>query len=292
MTPGQSPGLAILLTVALAASGCSDAALPDDSDAASGIEVVDAAGRSHQMAAPARRVISLVPSATLSLAAMGARDILVGRTDFDTAQWIQPLPSVGGGIHPSHEAIVALQPDLVIRFAGEQDAETPALLDRLGIRHVAIRPDRIDDIRASLLILGAVTGHTSEADRLIAAIDSDLSAVRIDASGRDPVRVAYVLGGTPPWVAGPGTYVHEIIEVAGGINVFGDLERLYASMSPEEFVVRDIDVILTPVAASLPRGLAHGARVLEVGELLELPGPDVGEVAREVARLLAGGEGS
>lgn len=244
------------------------------------------------MAVPAQRVISLVPSATLSLAAMGAADVLVGRTDFDTAQWVQPLPSVGGGIHPSHEAIVALHPDLVIRFAGEQDAETPALLDRLGIRHVAIRPDRIDDIRASLLILGAVTGHTAEADRLIAGIDSDLSAVRTDASGRDPVRVAYVLGGTPPWVAGPGTYVHEIIEVAGGINVFGDLGRLYASVSPEEFVARDIDVILTPVAASLAGGLAHGARVLEVGDLLELPGPDVGAVAREVARLLAGAAGS
>jgi len=284
--------LVVLLTVALAASGCSDAPTPDDSGSFYGIEVIDAVGTVHHLDGPARRVISLVPSATLSLGALGAGNLLVARTDFDTAQWVQHLPSVGGGIRPSHEAMVALEPDLVIRFAGEQDVETPAVLDQLGIRHVAIRPDRIADIRESLTILGAVTGHSDEAERLIIQIDAALITVRAAAARREPVRVAYVLGGTPPWVAGPGTYVHEILEVAGGVNVFADLGRLYASVSPEEFVARDIDVILTPIAAALPGGLARGARVIEVGDLLELPGPDVGQVAREVARLLAGIAGS
>ena len=137
----------------------------------------------------------------------------------------------------------------------------------------------------------AVSGRGAEADRLLQELDAQLVQVRDEAATRRPVRVAYVLGGTPPWVAGAGTYVHEVLEVAGGVNVFQDLGRLYASVSPEEFVAREIDVILTPVAASLPAGLPHGARVVEVGDLLELPGPDVGEVAYRVARILAGGDG-
>jgi len=290
--PGRSPGLGILLPLVLAASGCSDTPRPDESRSFYGIEVIDAVGTVHHLERPARRVISLVPSATISLGALGAGDLLVARTDFDTVQWVQHLPSVGGGIQPSHEALVALEPDLVIRFAGEQDVETPAVLDQLGIRHVAIRPDRIADIRESLTILGAVTGHSGEADRLITQIDAALMMARAVAARSRPVRVAYVLGGTPPWVAGPGTYVHELLEVAGGVNVFADLSRLYASVSPEEFVARDIDLILTPQASSIPEGLHHGARVLVVGDLLELPGPDVGEVALELARLLAGEAGS
>ena len=289
--PGRSPGLTTLL-FALSVGACSDVPPPEASGAPGGFDVVDASGTVHHMEGPARRIISLVPSATLSLRAMGAGDLLVARTDYDTAGWTQHLPSVGGGLLPSHETLVALEPDLVIRFDGEQDVETPAVLDQLGIRHVSIRPDRIEDIREAITILGAVAGRASAADRLLRDLDAALLQVRDEAAGRDPVRVAYVLGGTPPWVAGPGTYVHEVLEVAGGVNVFQDLGRLYASVSPEEFVAREIDVILTPVATSLPAGLPHGARVVEVGDLLELPGPNVGAVARRVAQILAGGDGA
>jgi len=289
--PGRSPGLATIL-LALAVGACADVPAPEASGSLAGFDVVDASGTTHHMESPARRIISLVPSATLSLGALGAGDLLVARTDYDTAQWVAHLPSVGGGLLPSHETLVALEPDLVIRFEGDQDVETPQVLDQLGIRHVSIRPDRIADIREAIEILGAVSGRNAEANRLLRTMHATLSAVRDESATRDPVRVAYVLGGTPPWVAGFGTYVHEVLEIAGGTNVFDDLGRLYASVSPEEFVAREIDVILTPVAASLPEGLPHGARVVEVGDLLELPGPDVGEVARRVARILSGGSGS
>lgn len=288
--PGRSPGLVTLL-LTLVVSACADAPPPDPPAGPEAIEVVDAAGTVHRLEAPARRIISLVPSATLTLGALGAGDLLVARTDYDTVRWVAHLPSVGGGILPSHETLVELEPDLVIRFEGEQDVETPAVLDELGIRHVAIRPDRLADIRQTIQVLGAVSGRAAEADRLLHDMEGALQQVREEAATRSSVRVAYVLGGTPPWVAGSGTYVHEVLELAGGLNVFQDLGRLYASVSPEEFVARRIDIILTPVAASLPEGLHHGARVVEVGDLLELPGPNVAEAARQVARIFAGGEG-
>lgn len=250
------------------------------------IRVVDAAGVEHVLTTPAGRLVSLVPSATLTLRALGADDLLVGRTDFDTAAWVASLPSVGGGLEPNLETLIALEPDLVIRFAGAQDPRTPARLDAVGIRHVAIRPDRIEDVRTTSLLLGRLTGRERAADSLVAHIDAEFDALRKSVEGRPTVRVVYVLGGTPPWVAGPGTYIDEVIELAGGVNVFGDLGTLYAAVSPEELASRPIDLILVPERAAFDAAHTTAPRVEEVGTLLELPGPDVARAARLVARLM------
>jgi iron complex transport system substrate-binding protein len=235
---------------------------------------------------PARRIVSLVPSATLTLGALGAGDHMVARTDFDTAAWAVPLPSVGSGLYPSIEAIVAARPDLVIRFGGPQDTKTPARLDDLGIPQIAIRPDRVEDVLHIVTLLGSVTGRDATADSIVDALRDELDDVRRSVADLPPVRAAYILGGAPPWVAGPGTYIDELITLGGGVNVFADLGTKYASVSPEELVSRHVDVVLTPRANALDRRLLPNAKVLEVSAALELPGPAVGDAAREVARLL------
>jgi len=237
-------------------------------------------------------VLSLVPSATQTLAALGAAGLVVARTDHDTASWAQALPSVGGGLQPSLEAVVAARPDLVIRFAGPQDTRTPAALDQLGIPHVGIRPDRIADALDAIRLLGRATGRAAPADSLVRSLQAGLDSVRAAAAGRPRVRDAYVLGGDPPWVAGPGTYIQELIELAGGENVFADLGSLYAAVSVEEFLSRRVDLILTPDAGRLDARLAAGSRIAEVGDALEFPGPGVADAARTVAALLRGGSGS
>ncbi|MGW8265204.1 MAG: ABC transporter substrate-binding protein, partial [Longimicrobiales bacterium] len=82
------------------------------------IEITDVSGKTLALGEPPRRIVSLVPSASEILLSLGAFDRIVGRTDFDTAAVFRSLPSVGGGLHPNMEAILALEPDLVIRFAG------------------------------------------------------------------------------------------------------------------------------------------------------------------------------
>jgi ABC-type Fe3+-hydroxamate transport system substrate-binding protein len=284
--------LVALFAALLVAPGCSakSASTHDESGSrrSNSIEVVDAAGVRHIFSRPVHRVISLVPSATLTLDALGARDVLVGRTDFDTASWTRQLPSVGGGIHPSVEAIVALHPDLVVLFAGKQDAQTPARLDQLGIAHLAVRPDRIEDVKTTIEILGRVTGHAERADSLVESMEQGLAAVRSSVAGLSRPRVAYVLGGTPPWVAGPGTYIDELITIAGGRNAFEDLGSLYAAVSPEELVARHLDVLLVPKATPFERSLVPGARVEVVSGALEIPGPDVVSAARNLAHLIHG----
>jgi len=294
------PRASVALAFALAASSASACfgegareARPgaeDDPDGgpATEIRIVDASGATLVLPGPARRIVSLVPSATETLRAMGAGSLLVGRTDFDTQEWARALPSVGGGIEPNLEAIVALEPDLVVRFAGEQDPRTPARLDALGIPYMAVRPDRIEDIYGTARLLGEATRRRAAADSLIASIRAGLDDVSSRVRALPRLRVAYVLGGTPPWVAGPGTYIDEVISLLGGDNAFADLGALYASVSPEELRTREIDVVLLSTRGDYDRSLTPDARIELVGDALEIPGPDVVEAALQVGSLMHG----
>jgi len=287
---GRGPRARLLLAALGIATACGNSEDKGTSRAPGGdaIRVVDASGDEVSLPAPARRVVSLVPSATQTLAAIGAQGALVGRTDFDSEPWTSALPSVGGGIEPNLEAIVSLDPDLVVRFAGTQDPRTPSRLDDLGIPHIAVRPDHVDDIYRTAELLGSATGHRVAADSLVEAIRGGLHALAASTAELPRLRVAYVLGGTPPWVSGPGTYIDEIVSLAGGDNVFDDLGVLYSAVSPEQLRTRDIDVVLVSGAGSFDERLTPGARVLDVGDVLEIPGPAVVDAAYHVAELMHG----
>jgi len=281
------PFVLLFLTAStVATAGCRADRTPDAPGA--GPVLIDAAGVEHSFSQPAGRIISLVPSATKTLRAIGADGALVGRTDFDTDAWVVNRLSVGGGLEPNLEAIVSLTPDLVIRFAGAQDPRTAARLDQLGIRHLAVRPDRIDDIYEMITLLGQATGRTPAADVLVRSLREGLDEVALAVAGWPRLRVAYVLGGTPPWVAGPGTYIDEVISLIGGDNTFRDLGALYSAVSREEFRTRTIDVVLVSSTGDFDPSLTPGARVLTTGDLLEMPGPEIVEAARSVAQILHG----
>jgi iron complex transport system substrate-binding protein len=235
---------------------------------------------------PPERIVSLVPSVTSMIVALGEGHRLVGRTDFDRAPPLDTLPSVGGGLNPSLERLVSLRPDLVLRFEGDSDTDTPERLDELGIAHLAVRTDRIEDVRRIVRLLGRVLDRSARADSLVAQLDRELDEVRRAASGRAVVRTVFVLGGSPPWVAGPGTFVDELIELAGGVNVFFDLARDYGGVSPEAFRARGPEVILTGPTTALTPALTGDARVERLPASVELPGLDLGEAARAVARAL------
>jgi iron complex transport system substrate-binding protein len=252
------------------------------------VHLVDASGRELVLPVPARRVVSLVPSATESLRAMGRGDVIVGRTDYDRQPWAAAIPSVGGGIEPNVEAVVALRPDLVVRFAGEQDTRTPARLDELGIQQLAVRPDRIEDIYRTVELLGRAIGDSAAAASLVASIRAGLEHAAAGTRSLPRTRFMYVLGGSPPWVAGPGTYIDEVLSLLGGENAFADLETLYSAVSPEEVRSRRVDVVLVSDVAGFDPALAPGARVEVVGGALEMPGPGVVDAAHLMAERLHG----
>lgn len=283
----QSPRIVILLLAfTLPALGCRDRTGEGLREAGTTTtSLTDAAGRDFSLDTSPARIISLVPSATEVLLALDVGDRLVGRTDFDTTSAVASLPSVGGGLGPSLEVIVSLRPDFVIRFAGEADQRTPSRLDEMGIAHFAVRPDRLEDARTIINDLGRITERVSAADSLVAEIDGRLDQVATRVAGAPLVATAFLMDGTPPWAAGPGSFIGELIALAGGQNVFGDLERRYAPVSTEELVARRLEVILTPTGAR-PGGVPAGVRVVEVSALTQSPGPRLGEAAEEIGRAL------
>ncbi|HZD06403.1 MAG TPA: helical backbone metal receptor [Longimicrobiales bacterium] len=248
--------------------------------------VTDAEGRAVVVAPPPERIVSLVPSATRVLLDLGAGDRLVGRTEHDTLAALAALPSVGGGLHPTLEVLLSLEPDLVIRFAGPSDRETPRRLDEVGVTHVAIAPESVADTRRMILMLGRVVDRAGPAEALVAAIDSALADVRTRVAGLEPVRTAWVVGGEPPWVSGPGTYIDELISLAGGENVFRDLGRLWGGVSLEALVARRPDLVLTSEGSRLDPRIGRVLRVRRVSPVVSLPGPDLPRAAREIARAL------
>ena len=276
----------LIFCITVLTTACQSAPTDRYRDTANNILLVDATGLEVTLQEPARRIISLVPSATQILKALGVGHVLVGRTDFDNEDWVISVPSLGGGLAPNFEKIIALNPDLVVLFAGDQDPHTRSRLDDFGLTQVAIRPDRLTDLYASIILLGQATGTEPVADSIISTIKKDLTDLQRWTATRPTIRTVYLLGGSPPWVAGPDTYIDEILRLAGGENVFSDLEFLYGSVSPEQIRSREIDVVLVSDRSQFDAMLTPGARIEEIGNTLEFPGPNVAQAARHVAELL------
>jgi iron complex transport system substrate-binding protein len=216
--------------------------------------------------------------------ALGAEAQLVARTDFDTEPALATLPSVGGGLGASIEMIVSLRPDLVVRFDAGSDPSTPLQLDAAGITHLAIRPDRIDDVMRIIQILGRAVGNEQAADSIRVSIQAELDAVRERVRMAPRPRVA-ILGGSPPLAAGSGTFLHELVELAGGINVMADMGLLYAPVSVEALLTRGVDLLILSEGTPVP-GVLEGLPARQIPAEVELPGLGLGASARILANLL------
>lgn len=269
-----------------------------DTTAAGAVSAVDDAGRTVRLARPARRVVSLLPAGSETLVALGAAHLLVGRTRYDTDPLLTHLPSVGGGLDPSLEALVALNPDLVIAWesAGGGSRIRPRL-EEMGIAVFSIQTRDTTDIFRNVASLGRLTGRRAAATGLTAAMRAELDAVRREVPARPRPTVLFVVGVDPPMVAGLDNFIAELIQVAGGdpLDIAGPALGLSPQVSLEELVRRQPDVIILPVGAdrsmtasrmatepgwSALRAVREG-RVVEVpADLVNRPGPRIGEMAR------------
>ena len=265
------------------ASGGADE--PEASRASYPVQLVDAAGTRHTFEAAPRRMVSLVPSATEALLAMALANRLVGRTDYDQMPELAGLLSVGRGLQPNLEILVSLDLDLVIRFAGDSDLTTAQRLTELGIPHFAVQPDGIEDVVTTIGDLGRIMDMSDAADLILREIRDALDDVARRVAELPRPRIVYLLGGDPPWVAGPGTYIDELMTVAGGKNVFDDLDLLYAPVSMEALLDRDLDLILLSDGLTPPSPLTHVPSVV-LPASVEVPGPRLGRAARDIARLI------
>jgi iron complex transport system substrate-binding protein len=228
--PKASPLLAALVMA------CGHAATPG--------HVVDDAGRTVALEHPAERIVSLSPSTTELLFAIGAGGRVVGRT-----QWCEDppealtLPSVGDGLDPNLELILALRPDLVVFYQSGSNAPAIERLDALGIATVSARLDRLEDVPRVARMLGQLTGAEARAAAVSESLQVQLEAL---SSPRPmaPPRVVLLTWDAPPIVIGAGSFLSELIRLAGGENVFDDLPQPSAPVTIEAIVARQPDLVL------------------------------------------------
>jgi ABC-type Fe3+-hydroxamate transport system substrate-binding protein len=210
------------------------------------VVVVDDAGDSVAVRAPATRVVSLIPASTELLFAIGAGTSVVGRTQWcDYPAEALRVPDLGPGINPNLEAVLAVEPDLVVLYNSAQHAAAAARLRELGIPAIRINTDALADVGRVGRLLGRLTGHAAGADSMSVAFDTALAAAsRSGSPGRKP-RVLILVWEQPPMTLGQGSFLSELVERAGAENVFGDIPSSSAPVSIEAVSARDPDLILT-----------------------------------------------
>jgi len=286
----QRTHLAALLVLAVAAC-----ARREHVPARGGIVVTDDAGRPVTLAAPARRIVSLLPSFTEILFAIGAGDRLVGRTTWcDYPPEALAVPSVGDGMPPSVEAVAARRPDLVVLYRSGPNVTAAEQLERLGIRTVLFDLNLLEQLGPVARRLGMLTGRRAAADSLARVMDS-LAAQPPTPSTQSLV---FIVWDNPPIVIGAGSYLDRLAALAGARNVFHDIGSPSAQVSIETIAARDPDfVALLSDSAVPPRYAARPewrvvravrtARFLFLpGQLFGRPGPRAAEAIRQLRRRL------
>lgn len=195
-----------------------------------------------------QRIVSTAPSITELLYALGLGDRVAGVTRFCRyPPEAMKKPKIGDFINPNLEAIAALKPDLVII-----QTNPVRLADRLQALHLRVLEVDQHDIAAiytSIRQVGAATGVAGRATQLIDSIRGGLDAIRAQAAPFSRTRVMFVVGRTPGRldgliVAGKASYLNEVIEIAGGENIFRDASAAYPEVSLEEVMARNAGVIV------------------------------------------------
>ena len=208
------------------------------------IAVRDDAGRTLTLAAPARRIVSLVPSLTETLFALGCGGALAGITRYCTepAGAVEAVTCVGGTKNPDVAAIVALAPDLVVVNAEENRKEDFAALEAAGLTVFVSFTHRVRDVAGLITALAMLTGATAAAARLHAVLDAAL-----DAAPPTPRRRVFCPIWKNPWMSfNADTYTHDVLRHAGGDNVCADRAERYCTVDLEVVAALAPEVILLP----------------------------------------------
>jgi iron complex transport system substrate-binding protein len=257
------------------------------------------------------RIVSLVPAVTEMLFAIGAGPDVVGVSSFDRfPPEVASRPKVGALIDPDFERILTLKPNLVVVFSSQQD-----LIARLARASIPVFDDRHEDltgVATTIRALGRRLGRDAAAERVAAAIERDLAAVRTRSNGRPRPMTALIFGREAGalrgmYASGGTGFLHDLLVTAGGRNVFADVARQGLQVSTETILTRAPEVVLEIRSSEgwsadrLAREVGLWSRLpslpavrntrvyILADEKLVIPGPRVVEAARAFFDVLHGG---
>ena len=188
------------------------------------------------------RIVSLAPSNTEILFALGLGDKIVGVTDYcNYPPQALNKTKIGGYSTINIERVIALKPDLVVAAYGN-GRETVETLRKFNITVVALNPKNVKDIERDILLLGKITGTEDNATKLVRWMEEKIEYIKKKVKGRKKVSVAHILWHDPIWVSGKNTFIDEVISIAGGYNVF-DFEG-WKIVSIEDLIEKNPEVII------------------------------------------------
>ena len=265
------------------------------------LTITDDIGREVTVETKLERVVSLLPSNTEILFAVGAGNQVVGVTSYCNYPAEAATREQVGGITTKSlniESIVALEPDLVL--ASGSQADIIPILEESGLTVIVLEPATFDDILANIELVGQITDHTNEATALTNSLRQrlDTVAASVRAADTQPT-VFYEVWHDPLMTAGPNTFIGQLITLAGGESIFADVAEDWPQVSTEVVVERNPAIILgpdshgdelTPEKIKARAGweniaaVQNGEVYLLNGDAVSRPGPRIVDMLEEAAR--------
>ena len=258
-----------------------------------------------------QRIVSTAPNITETLFALGAGDRVVGVSQYcNYPEAAKKKTRVGTYLHPDAETILALRPDLV--FVQKLPGGLPEKLRRLNLRVVEIGHGDLEATLASMRQIGEAAGLPAEAGALVAKVRARLAEVRKATANRPRRSVIFIVGRIPDQLAGmvvtgSGTYLNELFQTAGGVNVFAGAALQYFKISLEQILGSNPDVIIDMGDMAETVGVSEqhkksvvalwgryptlkavqSGRVYAVAsDIFVVPGPRIADAAEAFARML------
>jgi iron complex transport system substrate-binding protein len=216
------------------------------------VTLIDSLGNIVVLTSPPERIVSLAPSNTEILFAIGAGEKVVGVTDFcnypyNFSAWIEAgnMTSIGSYYGPSIEPIVALDPDLVLATSGSLAAAEN--LHELGYNVLVVESKTLDGVLQDILLIGRATGQDIQAASLVTEMRERIDNVTNPvAVATTTPKVYHEVWNEPIMSVGPGTFIDEIITMAGGENIFNDATTSWPTVSSEAIITKNPDVMVFP----------------------------------------------
>ncbi len=262
---------------------------------------VDDLDRKLYLAKPPTRIVSLAPSITEILFAIGLNVEIVGVTDFcnfPPAALTKPKIAYS---QPNLESLVALEPQLVLAPPSFLRADLLAKLEQLKIPTFVLESKTVENIFGHIQLLGRMVGQAQEANAYTGSLRKQLAYLTKKVEGRPRPTLLYVLNSEPLITVGPGSFIHHLIELAGGRNAAERANAPYPRLTMEEVLTQNPDILLFPIGEyeGIPQAeqdrwkrwetlrAVQESKLFQVqSDLLNRPGPRVIEGLRHLVKLL------
>lgn len=262
---------------------------------------VDDAGRRVYLAKAPSRIISLAPSVTEMLFAIGAGTQVVGVTQFCDFPAEAMKKAKVGYVNPNLESLVALEPDLIVAPQEFLKPDLIGKLEQLKIPVFILADRTVEDVLAHIQTLGRMLDRSTEATALGMDLRQHIARVKARTQSAAPVRVLYVLNSEPLITVGPGSFIDQLIGLAGGVNVAAKSATAYPRLSMEVVLQENPDILIFPtgeaegISESEQQAWRKWSTLAAVkqnnlrqipADLLNRPGPRIGKALELLADLL------